>query len=425
MSLGVDGPGGTPLITPISDIRFIASGGASAGITSLGGGSAQVSISTTPTPCFPVQDAFGGSGMAGGSFARPVGIIASGAASATVTSVGGSAVVLITVPQPLQGATGATGATGPAGTGGGGALQVAGSGGATAISSTTDIEFAGSGGVSVAVQSLGGGSARVLLGLDDPSPWQESIIASGGVVAFYRFNDGGGMFARPLDSSGNGHHGSAYINAPLYRYGPSSIPGDRSDTSIYLNDINGVTGEAAPNTPGYVLLSKDDIWNQASGSVECFFAWDGGGSAFQSAGPNQSQWQQMFSIGRDTQNYFMFTPNAGASPYQPRCDMVLGGVTISAVLSQPLSAGWHHLVATWDGVTLKVYLDGGLAASVACTTTLASLGINPGRNTVNIGKSPFNDPCYRGAVDEFILWNRVLSAPEVASRMTFLKALAP
>lgn len=125
-NIGVDRAGGAGLITPITDIRFIASGGASAGVTNLGGGSAQVSISTTPTPCFVVDDVFGGSAMAGGSNATPIEFVGSGAASATVTRVGGSAVVTITVPTVAgpqgpagpAGASGATGVTGAAGASG-------------------------------------------------------------------------------------------------------------------------------------------------------------------------------------------------------------------------------------------------------------------------------------------------------------------
>lgn len=196
-TIAVEGAGGSPRITPVRDIRVIASGGASAGITDMGGGSAQISISTTPTPCFVVNDTAGGSAMAGGANATPIEFVGSGVASATVSKSGGSAIVTITVapvagPQGIQGiqgvagavgASGAPGATGPAGAsgaqgiqgpagasaaGGGGGFYVGSAYAASGVSSAplvgpaTAIVFAPSADMQ-ATPSISGGSAIVTL----------------------------------------------------------------------------------------------------------------------------------------------------------------------------------------------------------------------------------------------------------------------
>lgn len=195
VTIGVDGPGGIPLITPISDIRIVASGGASAGVTALGGGSAQVSISTTPTPCFVVDDVFGGSAMAGGAQATPIEFVASGGGSATVTKSGGSAVVTITV-VPGAGPAGPAGATGPAGASGApGATGAAGASGApgaqgpagagaslavedgvTRVTPVSDIRFTGA-----TVVNGGGGSAQVSIAGGAAAVPIASAVSSAGV----------------------------------------------------------------------------------------------------------------------------------------------------------------------------------------------------------------------------------------------------
>ena len=78
---------------------------------------------------------------------------------------------------------------------------------------------------------------------------------------------------------------------------------------------------------------------------------------------------------------------------------------------------WAHVVGTWDGSTIKVYLNGGAPASIAWTggcaynaTVRAGLGYS--HTTVFGGDS---HRYLTGDLDEVGLWNRALNATEVAA----------
>jgi hypothetical protein len=65
---------------------------------------------------------------------------------------------------------------------------------------------------------------------------------------------------------------------------------------------------------------------------------------------------------------------------------------------------WYHGAATYDGTTVRLYVDGQLETQGASAASLFSDG------------TPFNISGAYGAVDEFGLYNRALSAAEVAGR---------
>ncbi|MBM4082174.1 MAG: LamG domain-containing protein, partial [Planctomycetes bacterium] len=80
----------------------------------------------------------------------------------------------------------------------------------------------------------------------------------------------------------------------------------------------------------------------------------------------------------------------------------------------PVSTGsWHHVVGTFDGVTLRLYVDGRLAASQASRFPTIAEGQN-----LFMGKSAgevryTKNAHFKGMVDEVRIYNRPLSPEEV------------
>lgn len=74
---------------------------------------------------------------------------------------------------------------------------------------------------------------------------------------------------------------------------------------------------------------------------------------------------------------------------------------------------WFHAVATYDGSTMRLYLDGQEVGRLAKTGTVASNASVP----LNIGRNPSGSHYLRGALDDVRIYNRGLSAAEVASLM--------
>jgi cytochrome c len=88
-----------------------------------------------------------------------------------------------------------------------------------------------------------------------------------------------------------------------------------------------------------------------------------------------------------------------------------GTNTVSAPLQLP--SGWHHVAGVIDSTTMQMtlYLDGVVMAQGATDSVPADMG-ETSQNW--LGRSQFTaDPLYNGSVDDFRIYNRVLSEGEI------------
>ena len=73
---------------------------------------------------------------------------------------------------------------------------------------------------------------------------------------------------------------------------------------------------------------------------------------------------------------------------------------------------WSHIAGTWDGATLKMWVNGTLAGSRAVTGTLAnSTGV------LHIGGNSVWNEWFAGRIDEVRVYNRALSQNELQADM--------
>jgi len=101
----------------------------------------------------------------------------------------------------------------------------------------------------------------------------------------------------------------------------------------------------------------------------------------------------------------------GATPAQARVtranDAPHGGLVV--VASPGLAAGSNYMVGgTYDGTTLKLYINGALNGSIADAPRSIALG-----GLLSVGYGPFG--CLYGVVDEVAVWSSVLSAIDFAN----------
>jgi hypothetical protein len=88
------------------------------------------------------------------------------------------------------------------------------------------------------------------------------------------------------------------------------------------------------------------------------------------------------------------------------CDAALNPATV-------LDAKWHHCSATFDGKTMRVYLDGKEIESLYRSGTIKAGGSAPGCiGSMNGGE------CFQGAMDDLRIYNRALSDKEIAELAT-------
>ncbi len=125
-----------------------------------------------------------------------------------------------------------------------------------------------------------------------------------------------------------------------------------------------------------------------------------------------ANWMRVFDFGTGTSKYMFLSSQAGASG-QLRFAIKNGGTEqgITYNYTVPLKT-WTHLAITQSGSTCSMYINGALVATnTAVTIKPSDLGST---NQNYLGKSQWPDPMFKGAIDEFKIYSRALSASEIA-----------
>lgn len=217
------------------------------------------------------------------------------------------------------------------------------------------------------------------------------------LVGWWKLDDTSGPNA--VDSSGKGNNGTL-VGSPQWVAG-------------HIDGALRFDGNEFVKLPiGSVINSLDEatfaIWVNWSGRPD----------------PNAGGWQRIFDFGTNTGNYIYLCPSTGEANAAMRVAIVadnniwdefdarVDGNSIA------LPTGWHHIAVTVSksSQTMIMYLDGKIVGSKTyCTNAVSDLGV-----TTNnwLGKSQYNDPNFKGSLDDFRIYNRVLSKNEI-------KALLP
>jgi hypothetical protein len=128
----------------------------------------------------------------------------------------------------------------------------------------------------------------------------------------------------------------------------------------------------------------------AQGAVGCLaasyglYTGEGGGLAF-------------YVSGTDSSNLFSFTvsPSAPATVWD---------------------GAWHHVAGTYDGATVRLYVDGVQAGTGTSRTSAIGYGLaNPDGLLGSFGGACNPELAYGGDLDEPRVWRRALSAQEIAA----------
>ncbi len=102
----------------------------------------------------------------------------------------------------------------------------------------------------------------------------------------------------------------------------------------------------------------------------------------------------------------------GSSKMYPRFLLSVGGVVkMAANSAHNLNVNeWYHIVGTYDGTTMRLFLNGTQIASSPVTGNIS------GYNTpLYFGVNGANGEDYLGLIDESGIWNRALTAEEIDS----------
>ncbi len=207
---------------------------------------------------------------------------------------------------------------------------------------------------------------------------------------------------------------AAISNAALiHRY---SFDTDATDS---IGSLDGTATAGTTFAGGQLVMDGADEWVDLSGATlniasfsEVTIEYWG------TVTPNNAGFFSAFGFGAEGggtgSSYLLLQPNRAADTAY-RAEITNVGFTNSAGFNgTPVTdTSEHHFAVTVDGTTLTTYLDGNLVGSVAIGShTLAGLGLTHAR----IGHGVFTgDPDYVGSINEFRIYDNVLSGAEVGS----------
>ena len=215
---------------------------------------------------------------------------------------------------------------------------------------------------------------------------KNNVKPSNGLVAWYPFNGNAG------DSSGFGNHGTT---------SNVSLTTDRVNSANSAYQFNGTNSKIT--VPTNISLRPNNR------ITVC--AW------IRSENKTASAWNMIFShrysdLGTPYDSYKIGTfPTAG---YNNRWSFGIGvqsTLTQTELLSKPkVDNVWMHIAASYDGIAMKVFLNGLLDTSyntVINTIAYGSIGLNIGNSIPN------SSDAFLGKIDDLRIYDRALSTNEI------------
>ena len=108
--------------------------------------------------------------------------------------------------------------------------------------------------------------------------------------------------------------------------------------------------------------------------------------------------------------YFLFMFWLINDTAQPAFNIVVGGTPYGANSDEAIPMNqWTHLVGTYDGPTVKIYVNGVLKKSIPGPGGPLDYTTQP----LYIGRTVASNHSYYGKIDEVAIYNRALSAEEI------------
>ncbi|NCA76311.1 MAG: LamG domain-containing protein [Alphaproteobacteria bacterium] len=221
--------------------------------------------------------------------------------------------------------------------------------------------------------NYGGASCNININVISP-------IATNGLIAWYPFN------GNADDASGHGLHGTVYGATPtLNRHNMPNTAYIFDGISNFIlvedNDLLDLPNQLSVS--GWIYKMAELTWASivTKGDVDITMTI-----------PNNN-----YTIHNSISNGIIFTSS---------------GFGVTSSFQVPLNE-WHHIAATWDGSTVKLYLDGALDF-LSVTTFSSPIDINNFPLYIGVDH-PGVTEYFTGKLDDIRIYNRALTQEEITS----------
>jgi len=203
-----------------------------------------------------------------------------------------------------------------------------------------------------------------------------ALSAEEGLIGYWKFDEGQGDVA--ADSSGNNNNGKL-VRSPEW-----------------VDDKFGKALKFDSAKTQKVEIQNSDSFGKITTAVT-MEAW-----------VNPANFSAWFSFGvKGDITYGMFiNPSALVRMHYS------GGSTLDTAANTIKANEWTHVVGTYDGKTVKIYLNGEVKAEVN-----ANAAIPANANNFNIGGTLDLRDWFAGMIDEYKLYSRAVTADEVKKSM--------
>ncbi len=134
-------------------------------------------------------------------------------------------------------------------------------------------------------------------------------------------------------------------------YGKPMVLTDPLGESTFFNGANDYVVLADPHTKGRRILPSRDMTLEAWVSINSPRRWGGILSCLQDDGNSEQGW----ILGYDEKRFYFGLATQGANDGD-------GKITYLKSKTEYTRGRWHHVVATYDGKSMKLYVDGEAAA---------------------------------------------------------------
>jgi len=210
-----------------------------------------------------------------------------------------------------------------------------------------------------------------------------------GLVGCWKFDEGSGVTA--VDGSGIGNHGLT-VNAT---YSEDVPPQALSNYSLVFNSTGG-------NAYSYVTIPDNSSLRPSSGLTL---------AAWVEAGTYEARMRHIISKQYGSANHDSFV-----LWYHDNGALVFSIENVGVISDgyPPPANEWHHIVATYNGSFMQLYVDGVERVSSAATGSIP-YDANPvliGADSNQADHTP--DAGWNGSIDEVLIYNRALSPAEIA-----------